>query len=516
MVRVGILDILGPPARRPVDIGYQLLITKQYASITPQAISVWCRRRGHETFYATYYGLGQPHRLLPADLDVVFISCYTQVSHLAYALAKLYARAGVRTVIGGPHAKAFPVDCLRFFDLVVQECDPELIEDILTGQYDPGTIITATRPFDDVPTVEERMPEIRRSAFFWGHTPLLLSAIPMLASMGCPYRCDFCIDWNNTYRPLPTERLATDLHYLATHHPRRLLVFHDPNFAVKFDQVFQTLEAQPPHARPPYIIESSLTVLRGDRPRRLKNTNCAMVAPGVESWTDYSNKAGVGRQHGQEKVDRVAAHFAQLADNVPYLQANFIFGLDTDQGNEPIELTKRFMDQTPFAFPTINIPVPFGGTPLHDTLTANNRILTTMPFTFYYAPYLVTTLKNYDPITYYEKLTDLYTHAASPHMLRRRIHTTTHRTIRHVHRARTASFRADITSHHHILDMLRTNPQFRAFHEGHTTTLPPYYRHTNEHMLGRYAELLTPTDQTPDLTPPNPQPHHLTLGSPRK
>src|SRR5690349_18607001 len=36
-VRVGILDLLGPPARRPVDIGYQLLITKQFAGVTPQA-----------------------------------------------------------------------------------------------------------------------------------------------------------------------------------------------------------------------------------------------------------------------------------------------------------------------------------------------------------------------------------------------------------------------------------------------------------------------------------------------
>ena len=131
-MRVGILDLLGPPARRPVDLGYQLLITKQYASITPQAISVWCRRKGHEVHYATYYGVGKPHRMLPTDLDVVFISCYTQVSHLAYALAKLYRAAGVRTVIGGPHAKAFPVDCLRFFDLVVRECDPELVDDILS------------------------------------------------------------------------------------------------------------------------------------------------------------------------------------------------------------------------------------------------------------------------------------------------------------------------------------------------------------------------------------------------
>ena len=500
-MRVGILDLLGPPARSPVDIGYQTLITKQYASITPQAISVWCRRKGHDTFYTTYYGIGRPHRMLPMDLDVVFISCYTQVSHLAYALAKLYRAAGVRTVIGGPHAKAFPVDCLRFFDLVVRECDPELIEDIVTGQCDPGTVISADRPFDDVPTVEERVPEIRSSAFFFGRKRLPLSAVPMLASMGCPYKCDFCIDWSSTYRQLPAERLRTDLDYLAKHLPGTLVVFHDPNFAVKFDEVFQVLEGQHPQHRPPYIIESSLTVLRGDRPRRLKDTNCAMVAPGVESWTNYSNKAGVGRASGVAKVDRVAEHFAELARNVPYLQANFMFGLDSDEGEEPVELTKRFMDKAPFAFPTINIPVPFGGTPLHTELARAGRILTTMPFSFYYAPYLVTTVKNYDPVTYYDKLIELYTHASSPSMLRRRLRTTRHRAIAWVHRARTASFRADVRSFRRIAGLLRSDPGFLAFHEGRSTTLPAFYAELGERMLGRYAGLLSPADRTPDLSP---------------
>jgi hypothetical protein len=71
-----------------------------------------------------------------------------------------------------------------------------------------------------------------------------------------------------------------------------------------------------------------------------------------------------------------------------------------------VELTKRFLGRTPFAWPTINIPVPFGGTPLHDELAAHGRILTAMPFSFYYAPYLVTMLKPYDPISYYQKLAE--------------------------------------------------------------------------------------------------------------
>jgi len=223
------------------------------------------------------------------------------------------------------------------------------------------------------------------------------------------------------------------------------------------------------------------------------------VAPGVESWTDYSNKAAVGRASGDEKVDRVAAHFEQLAEHIPYLQANFMFGLDSDTGDEPVDLTRRFMDRTPFAWPTINIPVPFGGTPLHDELAADGRVLSAMPFSFYYAPYLVSTLKNYDPLTYYEKLTELYAHAASPAMLRRRLDSTRRRSVRWIHRARTSAFRADIASFREILDRLRTDRQFRLFHEGGTTTLPAYYRRLGDRMLGRYSELLTPAERTPDL-----------------
>jgi radical SAM superfamily enzyme YgiQ (UPF0313 family) len=498
-MRVGILDILALPTRRPAENFYRLLWTKQFASVTPQAISVWCRRLGHDTYYATYYGMGSAHRLLPSDLDVVFICCYSQASPLAYALGAIYRRAGTRTVIGGPHAKAFPLDCLRFFDLVVKECDETLIADILAGQFDPGSMISSARPFDDVPPVEERLPEIRASGFFWNRVRSPLTQVPMLASMGCPYSCNFCIDHNNPYRALPRDRLAADLRFVHKQLPGTPISFHDPNFAVKFDEVFEVLEAVPPNERIPYIMESSLSILRGDRLKRLKDTNCVFVAPGVESWTDYSNKAGVGRQGGVEKVNRVVDHFQQLHENVAYLQANFIFGLDTDIGHAPIELTKLFMDGTPFAWPAINIPVPFGGTPLCDEFMRNGRVLKAMPFGFYYAPYLVTTLKHYEPVDYYEKLIELFAHASTPAMLKRRLATTTSWRVKLLHWSRTVGTRSRIAGFVRILEMLRTDRQFRAFHEGRTEALPEYYHQQYERGLGRYAELVSRTDRIPNL-----------------
>ena len=498
-MRVGIIEILALPSQRWLDTIYHLLITKQSASVTPQAISVWCRQLGHETFYACYYGVGDAHRMLPPDLDIIFIACYTPTSPIAYALAKFYRKACIRTVIGGPHAKSFPADCLRFFDLVVKECDKALIVDILAGHFDPGSFISSAKPFDDLPTVEERMPEIRASAFFQGKRPIFSTMIPMLASMGCPHTCDFCTDWDTPYRLLSTDRLAADIRYLTKNFPGTRIGFHDPNFGIKFDPVFDILEAVPRESRVPYVMECSLGVLRKSRIKRLKETNCVGSVHGVESWMNYSGKSGTGRNTGLEKVRQIVEHFRLLSESVPYIQAGFIFGLDTDMGDEPFSFTKNFMDHTPFVLPSLNIPIPLGGTPLYKQHLANNRILKAMPLAFF-MPYVVSTLKNYDPVTYYEKIIDVTSFSVSNSLLKRRMKSASKSwTLKILYQARTINAKRVNNGYRKILELLRSNSRFRAFHEGESEVLPEFYHKEYERILGSYAELLSQADRVPNL-----------------
>ena len=42
------------------------------------------------------------------------------------------------------------------------------------------------------------------------------------------------------------------------------------------------------------------------------------------------------------------------------MQTNFVLGLDEDEGEEPFELTKRFVDLTPGAFPAYSLLSAFG------------------------------------------------------------------------------------------------------------------------------------------------------------
>ncbi len=516
MKKIGILDLSA--GKGPNLFGHIVGLPekKQYVSVTPQAISVWCRQMGHHVRYATYYGIGDPKEKLPKDLDIVFISTHSNLAPLAYALSKAYRMEGTRTVIGGPHAKSFPRDALRYFDLVVLECDKELIADILGDQFEPHTIISSLKPYDDTPTIEERLPEIKASVFLKGR-PFAYSLVPMLASVGCPYTCNFCTDWNTRYRALSTERLTEDLRYASEHLPGVKLVFYDPNFGIRFDETLNIFETIPAGQRSPYSIESSLSNVRAaDRLKRLRDTNCLAVAPGIESWTQYSNKAGVGKAANREKLDRVVEHLHTINEYVPYIQANFIFGLDTDAGDEPFELTKEFLLRAPFVFPTLNIPMAFGGTPLYDTLFKEGRILKTMPFTFYVVPYLTLILKNYDPISYFRKMIDLYSVLFSDTLLRRRLTANTPWSIKAVNYYRTLVYRCMFQLLRETLRALQTDRQYLAFHNGETDVLPAVYITAYKRQLGKYAELMPIEESQPllDDEPVIPLVSHTPVTSP--
>jgi hypothetical protein len=489
--------------RRWSQSAYKFLITRQYASIMPQAISVWCREMGHQVYYATYYGQKDPRALLPVDLDVVFISTYTQASALAYALSKLYRKEKTLTIIGGPHAKQFPRDCMRFFDVVVGDCDKTLLSEILKD-LPQHQILNSGRPLKNIPGVEERLPEIRSSTFLKGK-PYFFNTIPVITSTGCPNSCDFCIDWNNPYSLLPLDQMEADMRFIFKHFPQVIISLHDPNFAVQFEKVFDVLERLPNRHHNTYGMETSLTTLRGSRLARLKQMGNFYIIPGVESWAAYSNKVGSGQSvTPRAKLDSVIKQFNDIRPFVSGIQANFIFGLDVDRGDEPVELTKEFASRVPFVMPNFNIPVPFGNTPLFNQYQAQDRLLTAMPFTFYYMPYLVFVLKNYSATVFYEKLIEIIVYVSSSGMLLKRmlstptLFTAAYNTVKNLGNGQM------IARLREILQLLKTDVQFRAFHEHSTEILPEFYHRQYEQLLGPYAGLMSREDRKPVFTESQP------------
>jgi radical SAM superfamily enzyme YgiQ (UPF0313 family) len=497
-LRVGVLELLSPSGRPYARRhAYRHWIARQYASIAPQAVSVWCRQLGHETFYATYWGQADPASLLPADLDVVFVGAYTRAAPLAYALAKRWRRAGTTTVIGGPHARGFPDDCLRFFDVVVADCDRALVADIVRTRP-RGVRVSCGRPPTDLPSLEERLPEVRTASFRRGR-PDAYAVVGMLSSIGCPYRCDFCTDWDTDYTVLPLERLAADLRFASATMPAVKLAFHDPNFGVRFDPVMATIEALRAESPVTYMIEASLSVVRGTRLARLRDTGCWYFATGVESWADYSNKSAAATV-GRRKLERVLAQLAAIREHVPVLQANFIFGIDEDRGDEPGELTREFIRRAPSVWPNLTVPTPFGGTPLYERHRRDGRVLETMPLAFYNTPYLVTTPRHYEPAEYYARLVAVLEELTTPRTLRARLDLR-RGTLAAIDALRVLGIWSALREYRAIAALLRGDRAFRAFHERRTTAVPAFYAERFERLLGPYAALLSAEERVPLLPP---------------
>ena len=343
--------------------------------------------------------------------------------------------------------------------------------------------------------MEERLPDIATAAFARGGGPMRSTVISLYGSIGCPYDCGFCTDWNSTYLRLPPEQVAADLGFVARRFPGTLLGFHDPNFGIRLDDTLDLLEAIPPGRRSPYLMQCSLSVLTPERVARLGATGCLYVAPGIESWADFGRKMRLGGAvQGRARVEALAARFDVLHQAVPGLQANFVLGLDSDAGEEPFALTREFLGRTPYAWPNINILTPYGGTPFQAQLSQEGRLLTAMPLALLCSPYLALVPRHYEALEFYERFIALLEASVSPRLTLRRALLRDRLPIKLSRLAQTLAVRRDIAEMRMMRDALRADPALRAFHAGggarEGVVLPPIYRAHLRQRLGRFAETL--------------------------
>jgi hypothetical protein len=462
------------------------------ASIMPQAIAAWCRALGHEVAFICYTGSEDLLRELPDDTDLVFISAFTEAAQTAYALSNLFRSRGAVTALGGPHARCYPQDALRYFDYVFGFTDREALRAVLQDctQHRPtGIHVAARRQPVSLPGVRERWPFIEavlRKAPW-------IKIVPMLGSLGCPYTCEFCIDAAVPYQPLEFQTIKEDLRFLLKKFRRPGVCWHDPNFGVRFDDCLGAIEEAVPPGRVRFIAESSLSLLSEPHLKRLQRNGFQALLPGIESWFALGNKSKSGARQGMDKVRQVADHVNLILRYVPYVQTNFVLGMDADAGDEPFELTKRFLDLAPGAFPGYSLLTAFGqAAPLNLTYQRAGRLL---PFPFHLLnnnQAMNVRPLNYSWTQFYDRVVDLVGYSFSWRTIFRRLRATSGINPRwmNVLRAVSSEGFGRLKYHRTIRRHLDTDPEFRPFFEQRTNVLPRFYRDMVRKDLGPLWEWL--------------------------
>jgi hypothetical protein len=462
------------------------------ASIMPQVIGVWCEEEGHQVEFLCYTGFENLLEELPTDLDVVFVGAFTQAAQLAYAISSLFRQRGIVTVLGGPHARCYPDDALRYFDYVLGFTDKATLQQVLgdcSPQRPVGVYLSAARQPAMLPGVRERWRFVDATL----RKAPTIKIVPMLGSLGCPYTCSFCIDSEVDFAPLSFEQMSEDLRFLLTKYRRPRVAWHDPNFGVRFDECMEAIERAVPPGRIDFIAESSLSLLSEPRLARLARNGFKAILPGIESWFDLGNKSKTGRHRGMDKVRQVSEHVNTIMRYIPYVQANFVLGLDVDEGDEPFELTKRFLDLAPGAFPGYSLLSAFGqAAPLNLEYQRAGRVL---PFPFHFLNNnhaMNVRPKNYDWRTFYDHVIDLSRYTFSWRAIARRFVAVRERIPRWMNVVRAVSSEGfgRIRYYSLVRRLLDTDRPVRQFFEGETRTIPRFYVDRVRQDLGVLWRLL--------------------------
>ena len=485
---VGIIDLV---AKAPTPTMWMRVMGANFVSIMPQVVATWCEEQGHDVSLVTYTGRENLIRELPGHVDLLFISSFTEAALLSYALSSLFRSRGAITVLGGPHARSYPQDAQKYFDYVLGFTDKAIIHLVLRdcARHRPiGLRLSADHHPTHLPSVARRWKFIEQTM----RKAPFIKIIPLLSSLGCPYSCDFCIDATVPYQALDADEMKRDLRFLTSklEHPR--VAWHDPNFGVHFEQCLSAIEEAVPPGRIDFIAESTLSLLSESRVQRLQRNGFKALLPGIESWFELAKKSRTANVTGMDKVKQVSHHVNTILRHIPYVQTNHIFGLDSDEGEEPFDLTKRFLSLTPGAFPAYSMLSAFGqAAPQNLTFQRANRVL---PFPFHFLSNSQMNIKprNYSWPEFYDRLIDVTKYSYSPRLIVRRFIANGETIPRWLNVVRGLSSErfGRVAYFTEIRRRLETDRPLRRFFEQETTEIPQYFVDKIRRDLGEFWNML--------------------------
>ncbi len=460
-LRIRIVDLIH---NAPSQSLYRRVMFPSYVSVMPQVVGVWCRQEGHDVDYRIFTGPQNLKSLMTDDTDLVFISSFTFTAQLAYALSHFYRSRGIPTVLGGPHARSYPDDACLYFDYVLGLTDRKIVRELLPDaalNAPSGVYLTACTQPSSLPGLRERWDFIDQV-----HRQMsVLKTVSILGSFGCPYDCEFCIDAEIPYQTLDTDVIKEDLRFVMARMKRPLVGWFDPNFGVAFDTLMDTIESTVPPGKVDFFAECTLSVLSEPRVERLTRNGFRMIMPGIESWFDYGRKSRTGARVGMDKVREVADHVNMVQRHIPQVQTNFMFGLDSDAGDEPFTLTKHFIDLAPAVYPSFSLLSAFGrGAKGNVRYEREGRVIP-FPFHMLRSTYVLNVVpKHYTWEALYGHYLEVLRHCFSPGAMSRRFHANPLAVPRWVTLllSLTIGGKGKIRSLTRMLEQLRREPEFRS------------------------------------------------------
>jgi radical SAM superfamily enzyme YgiQ (UPF0313 family) len=331
------------------------------AGATPDGIEVRYFEHGDVTAEA-----------LAADgFDLVSVSTFTAQAPEAYAFLGTCRAVGLRTAIGGLHASVRPVEAAAHADHVLVGEGEVVWSEFLTD-------LAMGRP--------QRIYDARGRVFPLAETPLprydLLdidryNRVTLQTTRSCPHRCTFCasgILLRGPYRKKPIELVQRDLEAILARWPRPFVELADDNTFVDKRWARELVRAFVPYGIR-WFTETDVTV--ADDPELvalLAESGCRQVLIGLED----ADPAAVGELEETPFKARRVGDYARAVETLQEagisVNGTFVLGAD-HHGPEVFDRIVRVAGELGLAEVQVTVLTPFPGTPLHDRLAREGRLL---------------------------------------------------------------------------------------------------------------------------------------------
>ncbi len=325
--------------------------------------------------------LNRKEMALALECDLIGLSTTTSTAPEAYRLADTFRHLGKLVVIGGVHATFLPEEALNHADYVVrgegEDTFQELIKCLEQGDQPTGVRGVSYRENGepkhnaDVPLLPD-LDRLPFPDFSMLTSRMRLGLIPIQASRGCPFPCNFCSVtkmFGRKVRFRSSEHVLEEIRQIS----KPEVFFYDDNFCAKPEYTKNLLQG---------ILREGLTLkyfsaqVRAEVARDndlmdlMSRAGCRQVYVGYESV----NPASLAEYDKRQTVDEIRHSMEVFRRRNIRVHGMFVIGSDQDTARTARE-TLRFARRQHIDTVQLMMLTPLPGTDYYQQLSDQGRII---------------------------------------------------------------------------------------------------------------------------------------------
>jgi len=245
--------------------------------------------------------------------DVVGVSCFTLARGAAFDVVRLVKKinCGIHTVLGGSHATAFPEQILnhypevdavvlgegevtlkKWIDCLSDDRNPVNIPDGVACRSGGKVVINGRAPFmenlDSLPFPTRKLNNNPAYKPFPEHYKQG-TQMSMIASRGCPYRCQFCstsVFWGARYRMRSVDNVIREIEQLINEGIEDIEILDDALTVKKTWIVALCNEIKKRKLKFDWTATTRANYIDEEICNAMKRAGCRRVILGIESFSD--------------------------------------------------------------------------------------------------------------------------------------------------------------------------------------------------------------------------------------